>query len=169
MRSTGLVAIAVVNLACASGGDARETPRMPEGPVALRYRTLDGEWRTLGGLRGRVVVVHVFTTWSDPSLVEVPRLAALARRYPERVEVVGLSVDVEPEATRVFAETFDVPYDVGRVPDLASFMGPSGPFGPIGIIPTSVVLDPAGRIAARVDGMWGEGVLEAVVERVLRL
>lgn len=158
-----------VNLACAAGtGTENREPALPEAPVAFRYQTLDGTWQTIGSQRGQVVVLHIFTTWSDPSLVEVPRLATLARAQPDALEVIGLSLDVEPAAAEVFASTFDVPYTVGRVADPAAFTGPQGPLGPIGVIPTSVVLDRAGRIAARADGTWGPGVLEAVVERLLR-
>jgi len=160
-------ALAVAAVACAGGTDPPPRAQLPEGPVGLRFRTLDGETRTVGALRGKVVVVHVLTTWSDPALLEVPRLEALARREPERVRVIGLVLDREPETAAIFAETFEVPYTVGRVPRPAWFTSDEGPFGPITVIPTSVVLDRAGRLAARSDGAWPPGVLERVVAELL--
>lgn len=142
-------------------------PALPKGPVGLRFRDLDGELRTLGSLRGHVVIVHVFTTWSGPALLDVPRLVQLAESEPERVRIVGLVMDREPETASIFAETFDVPYIVGHVLRPEWFLSPDGPFGPITIMPTSIVLDRAGRVVARSDGTWAPGVLESLVGRLL--
>lgn len=157
--------VLLAHLACAGPREA-SGPKLPQGPVGLRYRTLDGEVRTLGALRGQVVILHILTTWSDPALFEVPRLAELARSRPDDVEVIALVLDPEPLTAAIFADTFDIPYSVGRVPRMEWFTSESGPFGPITVIPTSIVIDPTGRVAARSDGTWPPGVLERIVGRL---
>jgi thiol-disulfide isomerase/thioredoxin len=149
---------------CASGG--AERPSLPQAPVAFRFSTLDGGYQTLGALRGRVVVLHILTTWSDLALLEVPRLADLARRFPNDAQVLAVVLDAEDETAAIFAETFELPYPVVRVARPDVFTGPEGPFGPIALLPTSVVLDRGGRVAARSDGTWAPGVLEDLVERL---
>jgi hypothetical protein len=53
------------------------------------------------------------------------------------------------------------------VPDPARFTGPEGPFGPIAVLPTSVLLDREGRILARMDGLWPPGLLRRSVEAAI--
>lgn len=138
---------------------------MPEGRVALRLTDVAGETFSLGALRGKPVLVTVITTWSDPALMEVPRLKALAKRHPE-VEVVAVALDEDPRMVSIFEETFEIPYRVAFVDDPAAFTSKQGPFGEITVIPTSILLDREGEIVARVDGTWPPSVLEAAVQKV---
>ncbi len=159
---------ALVMAALAGCAGKTEKPRLPDHPISLRFWTLDGDVQTLGSLRGRIVVIHIFTTWSDLALLEVPRLSTLARLHSESVEVVGLAMDDDRLTVEIFAESFQVPYAVGRVDQRDHFMSEAGPFGAIYLIPTSIVLDRKGRVAARSDGVWQAGVLERIVDALAR-
>lgn len=155
---------------CAGAPGIRDPQRMklPKGRVALRVEKPDGGMVTLGSLRGRIVLITVVTTWAETALLEVPRLKALARSSnPDDLAVVCIVLEENRDMVRIFSETFDLPYIVGTVEDPAEFTGDQGPLGPIGIIPTSVLLDREGRIRARMDGIWPEGLLEDAVGRLV--
>lgn len=160
----GLLLLLALSTGCAGG--TKTGPSLPEGPVALRYRGIDGGWRSLARLRGRPVVVSVVATWAGPALVEVQRLRTLQKAREGAFAVVLLVVDEDPQMAAIFAERFEVPDVVGRVEDVARFTGPRGPLGPIGVVPTSVLLDGEGRIALRSDGPWPEGVLARALDRL---
>lgn len=149
-------------IAACAGAQAR---RVPQGPVALRLTDLDGEIFTLGGLRGRPVLVTVITTWSDPALMEVPRIKAVVDRQPD-LAVVAIALDDDPRMVSIFEETFEIPYRLAFVDDRAAFTSADGPFGEITVIPTSILLDETGEIVARMDGMWPPEVLERAVQKV---
>jgi thiol-disulfide isomerase/thioredoxin len=148
--------------ACASQTSAN----LPEGRVALRLHTLEGETVTLGSLRGKVVLVTVVTTWSDFALLEVPRFKKLAEKHGDALAIVTIALDEDPRMAEIFRDTFEIPYLVTTVEDPKHFTSEDGPFGPITIIPTSVLLDREGNIVARMDGMWPLKVLEETVQKV---
>lgn len=151
--------------ACA--GSPGGSPLLPKNPIGLRYRGYDGAWKTLGALRGRPVLVEVVATYAGPALVEVERIRLITKPHGEAVVLVLLVLDDAPEMAAIFAETFEVPQAVGRVEDPAQFVGPKGPFGPIGVVPTGILLDQDGRILVRSDGPWPPGVLEEALFKLL--
>ena len=160
--AAGLLALA----ACAHGrGDGQAT--LPESRVALRLVDVEGATLNVAALRGRVVLLTMMTTWVQPALVEVPLLTELYRDYGGELEVVAVVLDAEPRMLAIFKETFDVPSRVTRPVDPAALTGSEGPFGPIGVLPTSVILDRDGRIAARMDGVWPPEVLRRAVQRLV--
>ncbi len=77
--------------ATASEG-TRRGQRMPD----LRFATADGASRTLGDLRGRVVLLHFWGSWCPPCMRELPQLqrfaARVERELGERVALVLLQV-----------------------------------------------------------------------------
>jgi thiol-disulfide isomerase/thioredoxin len=120
----------------------------------MRLEKLDGSYLSLGELRGRVVLVTVISTWSDPALLEVPPLKALHKKYArDDVEIVCVVLE-EPKIAAIFAKTFEIPYIVTTAEDPAELTSKDGPFGAITIVPTSILLDRDGRIAARMEGIW---------------
>jgi hypothetical protein len=158
----------IIAAACAS------TPKpppdlVPHTPVSLRVERIDGGGvLTLGSLRGKVVAVTVITTWASLALLEVPRYKQLVATHdPKDLVVIAIALDDKKEMVRIFAGTFEIPYYVGTIEDPADFTSEHGPFGPITIIPTSILLTREGQIAARMDGVWPEGVLEAAVDRLV--
>jgi thiol-disulfide isomerase/thioredoxin len=163
------IPIALLALAaCASSTPGLEGTVIPSAPVSLRIDRIDGPVLTLGSLRGRVVLVTVFTTWADYALLEVPKMKKLATTYDSKdFVVVAIALDTNPKMVRIFARTFDIPYYVGTIDDPAAFTSESGPFGKITLIPTSLLLDREGRIAARMDGLWPDGILEEAVGRLV--
>lgn len=163
-----LVALMLLNaLALGCATSQTSSAELPHLPVALRVDLVNGNVLTLGSLRGRVVLVTVMTTWADPALSEVPRFKELlAKTDPKQFAIVAIVLE-KPELARIFARAFRVPYYVGTVDDPAELTGPSGPLGPVTIIPTSALLDRDGRIAARMDGIWPKGLLEEAVGRLV--
>lgn len=163
-----LVGLLLLSAACASSTNADGNARLPKGRVALRYRAYDGRFRSLGALRGRPVIVSVVATWAGPALIEVERLKTLERAYKGEAAVVILVLDEDPEMAAIFAETFEVPEAVGRLDNSEAFVGADGPFGPITVVPTSIVLDAEGRIVLRSDGPFPPGTPEKALDALLQ-
>ncbi len=157
------LALAAVAGACATS----RTPGLPTGPVSLRVNTVDGDTLTLGSLRGKLVIVTIINTWAGTALVEIPHYKELLHRHADDLAIVCIAMDEHPEQVEIFASTFELPYPAGTVDDRAWFISRDGPFGPIGTVPTSVVLDRTGVIAVRMDGTWVPDVLESAIERLL--
>ena len=107
---------------------------------------------SLADLQGRVVVVNFWASWCGPCRIAQPDLNAVHDLLPDtEVVLVGVNIeDTEANALAHLAE-FDVAYlsVFDPVNELASR------FEGIGArtIPSTVFIDPEGRVAARVLGV----------------
>lgn len=129
-------------------------------PVAKRHQpgpvsgtTLEGRPLSLKQYAGKVVVLNVWGSWCAPCRKEAPTLAAAARVLAKQgVVFVGVNTkDSSADNALAFQRTYDVPYP--------SFYDPSGrtllAFRrtlPPSAIPSTVVIDKQGRVAASILG-----------------
>ena len=136
-------------------------------PVAFAGDTLDGTAFDVADHRGEVVVVNVWGSWCPPCIAEAPELERVWDRTRSReVQFVGVNTRDQPAAARAHERRFGVSYpsiddDGGRV--LLAFRGTLPPVA----IPSTLVLDRRGRVAARVLGQVGAGTLRGLVTDVL--
>jgi len=140
-----------------------EAERSAPGEVA--GETIDGEPLSLSDYAGQVVVVNVWGSWCVPCRTEAPMLAEAARDLEsEDVAFLGIdSRDSDQDNARAFVRTFDIPYpsiydQEGRT--LLAFRGTLTP----GSIPSTVVIDREGRVAASVLGEITRTTLDELVE-----
>jgi thiol-disulfide isomerase/thioredoxin len=121
-------------------------------PIALTGTDLDGEEVDLAALRGKPVVVNVWASWCPPCRVEQPDLNEAAAELGDRVEFVGLNIrDASRDNAAAYVRNLDVPYASVYSADGAALLPFAGTLTPRSI-PSTVVLDAEGRIAASVNG-----------------
>ena len=146
LLATGLwKAEAPVAPAALPGAAANEPAAYPHD---LPLRTLDGKTINLSDLKGKVVFVNMWASWCPPCVAEMPGIYALYKKVdPRKVAFVMLSLDENPAKAQAFMTrrgyTFPVYFPTG--PLAAPFDSRS--------IPSTVILDPNGQVAARHDGM----------------
>lgn len=137
-------------------------------PIELTGTDLDGDVVDLAELRGAPVVVNIW--WSDcpPCRVEQPDLNEAAAELGDQVVFLGLNIrDASPEKAQAFVRNFDVPYPSVYSPDGTALLSFAGTLNPRSI-PSTVVLDHEGRIAASVQGrIPTTRTLVSIVEKVL--
>jgi thiol-disulfide isomerase/thioredoxin len=131
-------------------------------PLTLAGSTLDGGTLDLADLRGRVVVLNNWASWCAPCRDETPELVRLVEASdPDAVAVVGMDVTDDEAAARAFVEEFRVPYP--------SIVDPEGdllatiPGVPPSSLPSTLVLDQQGRVAARIIGGTDAAQLSGIV------
>jgi len=63
-------------------------------PIDLKFTAVDGSPVDLTKLRGKVVLLDFWATWSEPCMREVPNVVATYQKYhPQGLEIVGISLD----------------------------------------------------------------------------
>ncbi len=135
--------------------------------VTFTGTTLDGQEFDVTDHRGDVVVVNVWGSWCPPCIAEAPALEKVwEQTRSEDVQFVGVNTRDQNAAARAHERRFEISYpsiddDGGRV--LLAFRGTLPPVA----IPSTLVLDRSGRVAARVLGKVGAGTLRGVVDDVL--
>jgi peroxiredoxin len=156
-----LVAAAALALAAAACGSGQARPAFPRDQVNLVLAEVDGGQVIFPNLRGRLVVVHFFATWSLAAMADVEELRALEKAFPY-VEVVGIGLDpdgaklLSPWRSAVDADWWVV------LPD-AEVTGGTTPFGKVAAVPTTFVLDRTGRIVWAKANQLAPGEIMRVV------
>ncbi len=158
----GAIAIALATAAC--GGTVRgPEPLHPLGPaIALALPALDGGDVEVARYRGKVVVLHVFTTGSLAAASDVDQLEAADTA--KQAIVIDVALDLDGRAlVAPWRAGSGVTYLVALADD-AVRAGTSA-LGPIRAVPVTIVLDPAGRPVARLDRALAPGELTTLIAR----
>ena len=133
----------------------------------LMGRTLDGGPLDLADWRGHVVVVNAWGSWCGPCREEAPDLRRVwAETKADGVRFVGIDTRDNDAAARAFTREFRVGYP-SLVDDSGRVMLAFGRTIPISAVPSTVVVDARGRIAARVIGAVTYSTLRGLLEDTL--
>ena len=134
----------------------------PAAPV-IEGTTLAGDpWRS-DTAPGKVLVYNVWGSWCSPCRAEAPVLVAASKRTAEVAVFVGLNTrDLDRAAPQAFVRAFEVPYVNLYDPDGALLLKFSGQL-PASAIPSTLLVDTKGRVAARILGEVTEATLVDVI------
>jgi len=121
--------------------------------VDVSGTTLSGEKLDLATMRGKPVVLNVWGSWCPPCRKEAPDLqAASVKLKADGVPVVGIDVrDLDPAPAVAFEKRFGITYPSLYDPKGAQLLALRGAVS-ANAIPTTLVLDADGRVAARING-----------------
>jgi thiol-disulfide isomerase/thioredoxin len=121
--------------------------RFVDVPIAVapfQATDLDGRDVSPASWRGRVAVVNFWATWCLPCRKELPALAALQRKYPTELVVVGVLQDgASPEFVRSFSRGLGVNYAI-----VQSRTEIERAFAEVMALPTTYIVDRDGRVVA---------------------
>lgn len=134
-------------------------------PVELTGTAFDGSQVDTADWHGDVVVVNTWYASCAPCRKEAPDLAALAGKNTQGVRFVGINSTDDAGAAEAFQRTFDIPYPSISDKDGSVIAALQGVV-PVQAVPTTVVLDPQGRVAARVLGATTQATLQGLVDDV---
>lgn len=170
----------VAATACSGGAIAQVTPGYVSANASHYYApgsrslapkvtgtTLTNQRFSLAADRGSVVVLNFWGSWCPPCRREAPVLAALARRMGrDGVRFVGVDISDTAPSAEAFEQTFDIGYpslnDPGGLIALA-FHGTVPP----NALPSTLVIDRTGHIAASVFGQVSYSGLRSLLTRVM--
>jgi len=171
--ATGSNAVDVNN-----GGEFRFVAGTPSGEVippderasapAFSGELLDdGDPFDSADLAGQVAVLNFWGSWCAPCRVETPEFSEVAADVADDgVRFLGINVkETDPQFARAFVERFGITFP--------SLYDPRGEVAlafrdyPANAIPSTIVLDPEGRVAAVYTGEESQEDLRTVLDRVL--
>ena len=112
--------------------------------------------------KDKVAVVNVWASWCAPCRAEAPTLAALANKYTD-VAFIGILTRDNPATAEAFQRRFKLPYPT--VIDDSILIGFKGSL-PANAIPSTVILDKKGKVAARISGTVTVAALSELIEKV---
>lgn len=151
----------------AGDGSITEVPMDQRRPAPdLRGTTLAGDEFVLAEQRDDVVVLNVWASWCAPCRSEAPALAEVAEETAGKGVVFAGLVTRDSEASaRAFVDRFALDYPHVIDADGALQMQFRDNLPPQAI-PSTLIIDQQGRIAARVLGEVSAPTLRSLIERV---
>lgn len=151
------------------GGDGSLTRVPADQRVAAPRVTgelLGGGTFDSAGEAGRVLVYNVWGSWCAPCRKEAPALQQAAAATSEVATFVGINTrDLDPAPAEAFVRAFGITYPSVYDPEGRQLLA----FGdqlPPSAIPSTLVVDADGRVAARVLGETTAATLTGLVQDV---
>ncbi|MFI4971219.1 MAG: TlpA family protein disulfide reductase [Hyphomicrobiales bacterium] len=136
------------------------SPLVGHRAPAIIGRTVTGERFDLLALRGRFVVIDFFSSWCVPCRIEQPQLVRFAQRPFDNAQLVGIIFqDSDSSAVKMLG-----PW-VGLYPVLPDPQGLIALNYGVANPPTKYVIDPKGRIIAKIIGPVTAAGLDSFLRR----
>jgi cytochrome c biogenesis protein CcmG/thiol:disulfide interchange protein DsbE len=152
--------------ACLAAAQSLASPE-PSRKAAPDFSLDDalGQRVSLSSLRGKVVVLNFWATWCPPCKMEIPWLVEFQQTYRDRdLVIVGVSMDEDGwEAVKPFMERMKINYPMVIGNDEVAAR-----FGGVESLPTTLLIDRSGRIAATHTGLVSKSEYRRGIEKLLR-
>ncbi len=137
------------------------------GPVEITGVDFTGAPVDVAAWRGDVVVLNTWYAACPPCRAEAPDLVEIATEYADDgVHLLGINATDDAGAAQPFERTFEVPYPSVHDVDGAAIAALQGVV-PVQAVPTTVVLDRDGAVAARILGRVDASTLRALIDDAL--
>ncbi len=154
----GLAAAAVLGNSARADVSLGDLPDAAEGLGAvapspapnLKFFSAAGKALTLADFHGTGLVVNIWATWCGPCVAELPSFAAIAPQLAgDKILVLPISVDFEGLKA---VQPFYASHGISNLPILLDPDGTITDELNAPGIPITLVINPAGQLAARLDG-----------------
>ncbi len=127
---------------CANHSAKLDLVGKPAPPIVAH--DLNGDRIDLGTMDGQVVLVDFWATNCPPCLEEFPRMTRLYADHHKRgFEIVGISLDQQPDLVKAFLEEWEIPWRITLDADLTSSLRPAYN---VMTIPSLFLIDRQGRV-----------------------
>jgi cytochrome c biogenesis protein CcmG/thiol:disulfide interchange protein DsbE len=149
-----VAAVIAFEVATAGSGGGEVGKPAPPLPTAV----LQAPKTTLQTLRGKPAVINFWASWCEPCREESPEVERFYRSLHGSAGLVGVDYTDQTAAARKFIQRYGLTYPMLSDPD--------GVFGArygFSALPTTVILDPHGRIVETLRGPQTAADLRAAV------
>lgn len=164
-RMRGMACLIVVAVALSACAAARGGPTATDGVVEVisaedrravepfTGELLDGARFDSTSLAGKVVVYNVWGSWCAPCRTEASALKQVSEETRELgVRFVGINVRDNDAAARAFEDSYGIEYPSITTDTSGDAVLAFGPALPPSAVPSTLVVDADGRLAARIIG-----------------
>jgi thiol-disulfide isomerase/thioredoxin len=137
--------------------------RNPERMPPFLVNDLQGTMVSTADLHGKVVVLNFWATWCPPCREEIPEMIELSKRYKDKLQIIGVSMDDAPARdVAEFARQVGINYPV--------VMGSGAieaEYGGVPALPTSFIISPEGRVVQKHAGLYPIEVYDTEIRSLL--
>jgi len=160
MKAVGRIFVACLVISAVLLAKPLQAEYETREPVDFTLQRLGDGPVSLSDFRGEWVVINYWATWCAPCRKEMPELSAL---HDERADVTVLGLafeDLDDSEFEEFLDTAPVSYPILKV----DVYDPPEPFGAPRVLPTTIILDRAGRAVKAFFGPVTREALEKFLD-----
>jgi len=157
------------NYVAGDGSILEIQPANRKDPIVFTGTTDTGAEASSADYRGQALVVNFWAGYCAPCRAEAPELQKLSQKWANRgASFLGVNTYDEAATAQAFARNYGVTYpsilDASTGAVQLSFAGSVAPSA----LPTTIVLDSSGRVAARILGqIESASILDAIIKTVV--
>ncbi|WP_270263369.1 TlpA family protein disulfide reductase [Kocuria marina] len=145
------------------GSVSEYAPEQRGEPVQFEAEMFDGSTVSAESLRGKPAVVNFWYAGCAPCRAEAPDLVALHHQYKDSAQFLGVNLRDQQPTAEAFERNYGVDYPSASDLNGAVLLALSD-YVPPQAVPTTLVLDEQGRVAARVLGKADKSTLDALIK-----
>jgi peroxiredoxin len=163
----GLLAVGLLCGLCFAAAGAQSVPVSQslvhrQAPGFVR-EDLNGKILDLAALRGKVVLLNFWATWCASCQLEMPRFVEWQNRYgPRGLQIIGISMDDDPELARKLAAKLKLNYPVAMGDEKIGEL-----YGGILGLPVTFLIDRNGEVGEVYRGETDLKTIEARIRQLL--
>ena len=138
--------------------------RDPDPAPDFQLKDLAGKDLSLASAHGKVILLNFWATWCGPCRAEIHSLIELQNRYKERLQIIGLADDDDPDAVKQVVDSEGINFPVAMVTDKIRI-----DYGGVSALPTAFIINTEGRIVQKHVGLFNPTLYETEVRALLDL
>ncbi len=127
--------------------------------------TINGDTVRLADFKGKVVVIDFWATWCPPCRQEIPGFVELKKKYHDKVEIIGISVDQSKDKVVDFYKKNKMNYPVGMA--TRDIIDSYNAIQKLMYIPTTFIVDRSGKIHTVKVGYTEKSEFERIIKNLL--
>lgn len=130
----------------------------------LTVRDLDGNPVSLAKYAGRPMIIEIWATWCGPCRQNRSTVHSLKSGFPERLAVIGVSMDTGPQLVKSFLQSNQA--NEGEYMATDDFNEFVRRMNASGLIPKTMYVDSRGRVADLAEGVQSAKWLQAMAKNL---
>ncbi len=166
--ASALIAVASIAAFTSCGGTSvrAEVTAEKDRKLAPDFTLQDATGKNvkLSDFRGKVVLLNFWATWCGPCKIEIPWFIDFQQQFKDRDFVIlGVSMDDDGwKSVKPYLEQKKINYRVMIGTEELSTL-----YGGVDALPTTFLIDRAGRVASRHDGLVSKSEYESEIQHLL--
>jgi thiol-disulfide isomerase/thioredoxin len=134
----------------------------------LKFQDLESQNLDLNSLSGKPTIIDFWGSWCGPCIKEIPDLKALWQEYGDKINVLSLAFDDDPEAAKALIKELGMDWKQVILPLSSEESKTLLRRWKIEGFPTMLLLDAQGLVVDKVVGLGGTKMLQPMLESLLK-
>ena len=132
----------------------------PKEPATMHLTIEDNQLFSLDNYDNKIIFLNFWASWCVPCLYEIPALMELQDAYSNDLQIIGITLDEEPQVVIDFQKKSNLNYPIYMY-DEEIFKE----FGPIQAVPTTLIFNKSKELIHIIPGYKEKPYFEQIIKQ----